>query len=50
MKTIKIPQGHPTAHDAPHNSEFCNKCCHEAYCVECRYAVLHPVESGQVSA
>lgn len=30
---------HPTEHDTPHNSEFCNKCCHEAYCAECRAEV-----------
>lgn len=44
-KTIEIPTGHPTAHDAAsaHNSEFCSKCVHETYCTECRWAATHPV-------
>jgi len=28
-------KNHPVNHDVPHNSEFCNKCCHEAYCEVC---------------
>jgi len=39
---ITIPAGHPTRHDVPHNSEFCSKCVHEAYCTECRWALTHP--------
>lgn len=41
---IQIPSGHPTKHDShPHNSEFCNKCVHETYCEECRYAFANPI-------
>jgi len=39
MSGLPIPAEHPTAHmPHPHNSEFCNKCCHEAYCDFCRAA------------
>jgi len=44
QKTIQIPTGHPTSHDAPHNSEFCSKCVHETYCEACRFAIRNPVE------
>lgn len=49
-KKIVIPTGHPTEHDAFHNTEYCNKCVHATYCVECRWAYAHPVSVLNVDA